>query len=273
MKSRSFIISILTLWSASADTLSFKFQDTADTAFAEDVIAGAGDYADDHWNFLQGALSGDAANTALFTAGIKNGSGDVTTSLVDIGAANTPVQYASANTWRSGAGNADANATIMNGYLDDGNDDQPFVNFSLTASALPVYKVVVYINGDAPNTAVGRYWIEEWTDPLLAGTVITDQVAILSNGYTGTFLQAGSDFEATATPANVDEASGNYIVFSNLTARNFRVRSSGNGDPEDADRSMPSKFSMMLMTRKVIMIPTVSLIFGKSPTASILTVI
>ncbi|MDA7917070.1 hypothetical protein N9Z15_05155 [Akkermansiaceae bacterium] len=140
MKSRSFIISILTLWSASADTLSFKFQDTADTAFAEDVIAGAGDYADDHWNFLQGALSGDAANTALFTAGIKNGSGDVTTSLVDIGAANTPVQYASANTWRSGAGNADANATIMNGYLDDGNDDQPFVNFSLTASALPVYK-------------------------------------------------------------------------------------------------------------------------------------
>ncbi|MDC1206350.1 hypothetical protein N8Z81_02110 [Akkermansiaceae bacterium] len=238
MKSRSFIISILTLWSASADTLSFKFQDTADTAFAEDVIAGAPDYADDYWNFLQTDWSGGDLNDDLFLNGIKNGSGNTTASLLDItyGETATTVHYDSANTWRSGAGNADANATIMNGYLDDGNDDQPFVNFSLTASALPVYKVVVYINGDAPNTAVGRYWIEEWTDPLLAGTVITDQVAILSNGYTGTFLQAGSDFEATATPANVDEASGNYIVFSNLTARNFRVRSSGNGDPEDAGR-------------------------------------
>ena len=113
---------------------------------------------------------------------------------INYGANIDPVHYDSRNTWRSGAGNADANATLMNGYLDDGNDNQPYVNFSLNAGALPVYSVVVYVHGDGVNGPVGRYWIEEWTDPLAEGVPITDQVAIQANEYTGTFIQAGSDF-------------------------------------------------------------------------------
>ena len=220
-----------------ADTLSFKFQDSNDTPFAADVVAGAPDYAESNWNFLQTDWSGNAENDGVLGA-VKNASGAVTTSLegISYGANIDPVHYDSANTWRSGAGNGDANATLMNGYLDDGGDNQPYVNFSLSAEALPVYSVVVYVHGDVASGAIGRYWIEEWTDPLTEGVPITDQVAILANDYEGAFIQAGSDFPQTATPANVDVQSGNFIVFSGLTTRNIRVRSSGNGDPEDAGR-------------------------------------
>jgi len=230
-------ILLLPIFSVRADTLSFKFQDTNDVPFGVDVPAGAPDFEAANWNFLQTDWSGNAENDIVFTE-IKNAGGVVTTSLADItyGANVDPVHYDAANTWRSGAGNADANATLMNGYLDDGNDNQPYVNFSLNDGALPVYTVVVYVHGDAASGAIGRYWIEEWTDPLAEGVPITDQVAILSNDYDGVFIQAGSDFPQTVAPVNVDVATGNYIVFSGLTARNFRVRAAGNGDPEDAGR-------------------------------------
>lgn len=230
-------MSLLALHAAHAETLSFKFQDSNDTPFAAGDTAGAADFAVTNWNFLQTDWSGSDANDGVFGA-IKNASGADTTSLLNItyGVHTDPVHYDAANTWRSGIGNATPNDTLMNGYLDDGLDNQPYVNFSLSDDALPRYSVVVYIHGDAANGPVGRYWIEEWTDPLQEGTVITDQVGISSNDYTGTFMQAGSGFRQTLTPANVDVASGNYLVFENLTARNFRVRGAGNGDPEDFGR-------------------------------------
>jgi hypothetical protein len=235
--SRLAAVLLLSASMVKADTLSFKFQDTDDVPFGSDIVAGAPDYAAANWNFLQTDWSGNAENDAVL-GDIKNAGGVTTASLAGInyGANIDPVHYDSRNTWRSGAGNADANATLMNGYLDDGNDNQPYVNFSLNAGALPVYSVVVYVHGDGVNGPVGRYWIEEWTDPLAEGVPITDQVAIQANEYAGTFIQAGSDFPQTDTPTNVDEATGNYIVFSGLTARNFRVRAAGNDDPEGAGR-------------------------------------
>jgi len=220
-----------------ADTLSFKFQDSQDTPFAATEVAGAGQYAAAQWNFLQTDWSGGGANDAVL-ADIKNSEGFATTSLngITYGDNIDPVHYDSNNTWRSGAGNDDANATLMNGYLDDGSDNQPYVNFSLSSDALPLYNVVVYVHGDVASGAIGRYWIEEWTDPLAEGTPITDQVGIDSNDYEGTFIQAGSGYPQTDTPAEVTAATGNYIVFTDLTARNFRVRSAGNGDPEDYGR-------------------------------------
>jgi hypothetical protein len=229
---------LLLFMAASADTLSFKFQDTADTPFGPEVVAGAGSFASLNWNLLQQASSADAANDALFTSGIVNSDGEVTTVLEDItdGGNTDPVHYVSANTWRSGAGNGSPDATLMNGYLDDGGNDQPAATFSLKEGVMPTYTVVVYVYGDVPNSAVGRYWVEEWTDPLTEGTPITDRVGISSNSFSGAFVQAGSNFRGTDTPMDVTVASGNYLVFTNLTARNFRVRAAGNGDPEDFGR-------------------------------------
>ena len=148
-----------------------------------------------------------------------------------------PVHYDAANTWRSPAGNATPDDTLMNGYLDDGGNDQPYLNLSLAAGVYNSYTVVVYVNGDGQGGAVGRYWLEEWTDSLTEGTVITDRVGISSNSYAGggTFQLAGA-FSPTPTPTDVDVPSGNFIVFENVSVRNLRVRSAGNGDPEDFGR-------------------------------------
>ena len=233
----SMVAGLFGLGIAQAEVLGFKFLDSNDTPIPTTSTAGADVYEQANWNLLRTDWSGNADNDVTL-GNVVNASGVASTSLVGIayGVHSDPVHYDAVNTWRSGAGNTNANATLMNGYLDDGGDNQPYVNFSLDAGAFDNYTVVLYFNGDVPGGAVGRYWLEEWTDPLAEGTVITDRIGISSNSYTGTFEQAGNNFIATATPQNVDVASGNYLVFTNLTARNIRVRSSGNGDPEDFGR-------------------------------------
>ncbi len=236
-----------TTFVAGAASIGINFIDTNDVSFGS-ASAGAPGYAQGNWNHMRTDWSGNVDNDPTFTAGLVDSNGTLVGSTLQAFAAdghNDPVHYDAANTWRSGAGNGDANATLMNGYLDDGNDNQPFVNISLSAGVFTSYTVVVYINGDAQNTAVGRYWLEEWTDPLAAGTVITDQVGISSNGYAGTFVQAGGPFSQTGMPGNVDVASGNYIVFENVTARNLRVRGAGDGDPEDFGRGPLNAFQII----------------------------
>ncbi len=221
-----------------AASISINFLDSQDVSFGASE-AGAPGFAQPNWNHLLTDWSGNVDNDALFTTGLVDSDGASLAGVLQNIAAdgNTdPVHYDAANTWRSPAGNGDANATLMNGYLDDGTDNQPYVNVSLAPDVYTSYTVVLYVNGDGQNGAVGRYWLEEWTDPLAAGTVITDQIGISSNSYTGTFVQAGATFGQTGTPMNVDVASGNFIVFQGITARNLRVRSSGNGDPEDFGR-------------------------------------
>ena len=143
-----------------------------------------------------------------------------------------------------GIGNGSANDTLMNGYLDDGGDDQPYINFSLDSSVTSA-TIIIYFHGDVAAGAVGRYWLEEWTDPLTAGTVITDQVGIAANDYSGTFNSAGS-FSQTGSPTNVDvSANSNYIVFENITANNIRIRGAGNADPEDFGRAPINAFQVI----------------------------
>jgi hypothetical protein len=235
---------------SSGASIGVNFLDTNDTTFGS-ASAGAPGYAQGNWNHMQTDWSGNVENDALFTAGLVDSTGapaGAALQNITYGANADPVHYDANNTWRSGAGNADANATLMNGYLDDGGNDQPYANVSLAPGVYGTYSVVLYINGDGQNGAVGRYWLEEWTDPLTEGVVITNRVGISSNSYTGTFVQAGSAFNQTATPINVDVASGNFIVFQNITVRNLRVRSSGNGDPEVFGRGPLNAFQIIETT-------------------------
>ena len=232
---------------AGAASIGINFLDSQDVSFGS-ASAGAPGYAQANWNHMMTDWSGNAPNDALFATGLVDSNGTLVGSTLQAFPAdghNDPVHYDAANTWRSGAGNGDANATLMNGYLDDGTDNQPYVNLSLSAGVFTSYTVVLYINGDGQNGPVGRYWLEDWSDPLAAGTVITDQVGISSNGYAGTFVQAGGPFSQTGTPGNVDVASGNFLVFENVTARNLRVRGAGNGDPEDFGRGPINAFQII----------------------------
>jgi hypothetical protein len=202
--------------------------------------------------------SGGAQNDALFTTGLKSSTGATVSGFagsllqnVNYEAPNSDaVHYDSANTWRSGAGNSAANFTLMNGYLDDGIDNQPYVNLSLStiSGVFETYSVVLYVNGDDPASATGRYWIETWTDSLTPGTVITNQIGVgtLGTNFNGTFIQAGGTaYGQTGSPVNVDASAGNYIVFNNITARNIRIRSAGNGDPEDFGRGPLNGFQLI----------------------------
>ena len=219
---------------ANAASIGVKFIDSADTAWGA-ASAGAPGYAQENWNFLTTDWSGSAGNDVAL-ANVVTGDGSPASDLQTINyntTNNDPVHYDSANTWRSGVGNATSNDTLMNGYLDDGNDDQPYINISL-GNLVGSADIVVYFHGDVADGATGRHWLEEWTDPLLAGTPITDQVGISANEYAGTFLSAGT-YGQTGTPGNVDVAEGNYIVFQNITAKNIRIRGAGNGDPVGED--------------------------------------
>ena len=248
------VLSALISCVANAATVSVKFLDSTDTAWGA-ASAGAPGFAQPNWNFMQTDWSGNTPNDALFASGLIGSAGGLVSGFagsllqnVAYEAPNVdPLHYDSANTWRSGRGNATPDDTLMNGYLDDGGDNQPYANLSLNTipGIFETYSVVLYVNGDDPNQGMGRYWLESWTDSLLPGTVITDQVAIPATSlYSGTFNLAGS-FPMTGTPANVTSGQGNYIVFTGITARNIRIRDAGNGDPEDAGRGPLNGFQLV----------------------------
>ena len=238
----------------SASTISVKFTHTADVAWGA-ASAGAPGYAQPNWNFMQTDWSGNGPNDALFTAGLKDSTGSSVSGFsgslmqnVNYEAPNSDaLHYDAANTWNSGAGNSTPNHTLMNGYLDDGTDNQPYVNMSLAtiSGVFETYDVVLYINGDNNGSGNGRYWIETWTDSLTPGTVITQQVGIPSNGgaFAGTFTLAGS-FAAGAS-GDITSGNGNYLVFTGLTDRNIRIRSAGNADPEDFGRGPLNGFQLV----------------------------
>lgn len=245
-------ISALLTCAANASTISFKFLDSDDVAWSAATSVGAPGYAAANWNLMQTDWSGNSQNDALFTAGIKDSTGSAISGFggslmqnVNYEAPNSDaLHYDAANTWRSGAGNTTANHTLMNGYLDDGNDNQPYVNLSLATipGLFETYDVVLYINGDNANGANGRYWIETWTDSLTPGTVITEQVGVTNVAFSGTFVSAGSFASGASGNAT---GTGNYLVFTGLTARNIRVRGAGNGDPEDFGRGPLNGFQLV----------------------------
>jgi len=228
---------------SNAATIGVKFIDSQDTAWGA-ATAGAPGFAQENWNFLNTDWSGNGSNDAPLSNIITStGAGAAELQNIAYPGHNDPVHYDAANTWRSGVGNATANDTLMNGYLDDGGNEQPYVNLSLAGVASAT--IVLYVHGDGANGPIGRYWLEEWTDSLAPGTVITDQVAISQNEYAGgTFISAGT-YGQTGTPGNVDVQTGNYIVFENITANNIRIRGAGNGDPEDAGRGPINGFQVI----------------------------
>jgi hypothetical protein len=244
-------LSTLLACAANASTVSFKFTDAGQDTTWGTASAGAPGYAASNWNFLQTDWSGNPENDAIFTTGLVDSTGSTVSGFggsllqnVTYAPHSDALHYDAANTWRSGAGNSTPNHTLMNGYLDDGTDNQPYANLSLATipGTFETYDVVLYVNGDNPGGANGRYWIESWTDSLTPGTVITEQVGVTNVAFGGTFTSAGSF--ASGASGNVS-GTGNYIVFTGLTDRNIRIRSAGNGDPEDFGRGPLNGFQLV----------------------------
>jgi hypothetical protein len=156
------------------------------------------------------------------------------------------------NVWNDGAGTADANAKLMHGYLDSNgaanvepvtpynffpgvaNDPHVFVNGLsawLAARGATSYSVVVYADGDGTDGRVGEYWLQEASgSDLGALTVGGDLTPHLFNNdtanYTGTF-----DLVSSSSTALEGADSGNYMVFTGLTADSFLLRTNEPAGP------------------------------------------
>ena len=209
-------------------------QNTATDALGAAESAGAPGYAQTNWNNL-GRWSG-------------------LTVLNDSSGAASGVNFAwdSGNTWRTGAGTAAPDNKLMHGYLDsDGtanvapatpysffpttaNDPSVYVTGVaawLAAHAAPAYNVVLYVDGDASDNRVGEYWLQGASgSDLNALTVGGDLTPHLFNNDTANFTGAYDQLSSGST-ALAGADSGNYIVFTGLTADSFLVRTNEAGGP------------------------------------------
>lgn len=223
------------------------FHDNA-ANFLPSAVAGAPGFAQANWNQFRGDWSGldinDASHAGLV---ISNGTPVTNLGVQSVNGGNDLINYDSSNQWASkvytqagGQPGATANDTLMNGYLDDGGDNDPFIVFDLKyngeegANGIASYTVVLYANADGANQQMGRYWVEDAD----TNNPITSLVGIQSGDYVagGPFVSAGT-YTQTLAPTTVDAPVGNYIVFEGITASRIRVRGAGNDDPEAFGRA------------------------------------
>jgi hypothetical protein len=172
--------------------------------------------------------------------------GNLTPSIDNTGA-TTGVQFAwdSVNTWRTGVGFGDANFKLMNGYIDSNgvansvanspygifgqNENKPVVYATglsawLAGQGATSYSLVVYVDGDTADGRTGEYWAQAASggdvNALTLGADLTPHLFVKDtanfNGiYTGV---------STNSTSSAGAETGNYVVFTGLTADSFLLR-------------------------------------------------
>ena len=164
----------------------------ADTAqpdgFAQDdgivtALAGAPGVAQSNWNNLAGP-TGSAAGGSLVN---RNGTS----------VAGTSVSWSSNNVWTIAAtAPADADATLMKGYLDTNDTSSSTVSVSNIPFHWREYDVYVYLDGDANAGRAGNYSITSATDGTDRATVTDTTNWNLTMAAGGTFAQANDKVDA-----------------------------------------------------------------------------
>lgn len=199
----------------------------ADSLVATD-IAGAPGYAQANWNNL--GRWGDNV-TLVDSAGAGSG---------------VLVAWDATGVWNNGASTATGDGKMMNGYLDSNgyanttwggsvfganNDNKPVAFFSgisawMTAIGACSYDVVIYASGDGAGR-VGQYWLVNAPGSASSGW---NTLTLGANLATPVFMKAPAPFSGTYTrvpltsTAGATAATGNYVVFTNLTADSFLLR-------------------------------------------------
>jgi hypothetical protein len=199
----------------------------SDSMAASDV-AGAPGFSQANWNNL--GRWGDNVNLVDSTGT----------------ASGVLVAWDATGVWNNGASTATGDGKMMNGYIDSngganttlantiyGNDgnNKPLVYFSgisafLAAQGACNYDVVIYVSGDTAGR-VGEYWLVAGTGSASSGW---NTFTWGSNLTTPVFMKAPAPFNGTYTQvplsstAGATAATGNYVVFTNLTADSFLLR-------------------------------------------------
>jgi hypothetical protein len=214
------------------DTASSGVQNATTDALGAAESAGAPGFAQTNWNNL-GRWSG------LIAVNDNTGA-----------ASGVQLAWDSNNVYRTGAGDTDPDRKLMHGYLDStgaanvapatpynffptaANDPQVYVTGLaawLAARGAPAYNVVAYVDGDGTNGRVGEYWLQAASGSDLAAlTVGGDLTPHLFNNDTANFTGA-YDLLSPSSTALEGADSGNYMVFTNLTADSFLLRTNEAG--------------------------------------------
>ena len=171
-----------------------------------DAEAGLPGYVQQNWNSLAGGTG--SSDEVVANDGLPSG---------------ITVEWVSNNTWSSTGWGEENNAfeeggdrTMMTGYLDTGNATTSTVAISDIPDELSSYDVIVYALGGVAFRG-GLYWVED-----SEGNVLTARKAGDSDqNPTGYVEDPGVDHSD----------SGNYLVFSGLSAANIVVVGSTVDDP------------------------------------------
>ena len=156
------------------------------------------------------------------------------------------------NTWRNGAGVTNPEAKLMHGYLDATgasnvtpttpynffpgvtNDPQVYISGLsawLGSIGAPSYNVIVYADGDGTDNRVGEYWVQSASGADLAALTVGDDLTPhLFLNDAGNFSGAYDQVSAAATSLAAADT-GNYLVFTGLTADSFLLRTNEAGGP------------------------------------------
>ena len=170
------------------------------------------------------------------------------------GASGTTVGWDAAGAWgyngSVGLG-SNPNEKLMSGYLDsngNGNtadigtsvfgnsDNKPLVFVNgvsgwLAAHGATSYNLVLYVDGDGTNGRIGEYWLQNATGGHTSMTLGGDLTPHIFNNDTANFSGVYDQISGASTSA-AGADSGNYIVFTGLTADSFLLRTAeGAGSP------------------------------------------
>ena len=201
----AFRITVLDATQATHRSLGFNFVGNGTVLGAGEWV-GAPGLAQNYWNQL---TTYSSANAGAVPSVLRDSAGTPV---------SLAVSFLAGGVWANYDNLGTADGRFMRGYLDSSTGNTNLPKAEVVGIPYTNYSVVVYFDGDDnSHIATGPYWLETFTTatnlltPMVYGRDNSDFVM----GYTQVPLSSTDSGSAVI---------GNYIVFTNLTSPEFRLR-------------------------------------------------
>ena len=178
------------------------------TALASGDWVGAPGFAQNYWNQL---TTYSSAIAGAVPAVLRDSAGTVVP---------LTVGFLAAGTWANAANLATTDGKFMRGYLDSSTANTNLPKAEVQGIPYTNYSVVVYFDGDDNSRiATGPYWLETFS------TVTNVLTPAVYGRDSSDFAMSYMQVPLSSTDSG-SAVTGNYIVFTNLSSSEFRLRGS-----------------------------------------------
>jgi hypothetical protein len=227
---------------ALASMIGVNFVDTGDDGVRNGLVdslgttesAGAPGYVQSNWNNL-GRWGAVTLNDTLGVSPVSTG-------------------WDATGAWGTGPGGSATGANpddkLMSGYIDSNggansaapltgvfgdNNSKPLIHLTgmsnwLTSQGASTFSLVLYVDGDGADGRVGEYWLQSVTGGNNSFVINGDLTPHIFNNDIANFGGTYDQVSSSSTSA-IGADSGNYIVFSGLTADTLLIRTEEAGGP------------------------------------------